>query len=321
MANQWLRLWHDMPNDPKWRTIARRSGEPVSLVLAVYLHLLVDASQNVTRGHVDVTAEDLASALDADESQIEAVLDAMDGRVVESGKLTGWDKRQVKREDSGSPEGGAMSAAERKRAQRERERIAKLEQESQQRHAESRKVTTDKEEDKDKDKRNKKPKSGSGEPNAPKAKKYSDWDFETAEYFYQTILTVQPDLKKPNLESWADSVRLMRERDNRSPDDIRAVWSFARADSFWQQNILSAGKLREKYDQLKAKMRAPNHAAHKQPNQPGLDPNDTSWINELYENGTFGSGVDGPSSEPCDQPIEGDFSRLDSSPQNTGAGG
>ncbi|EOB0003140.1 hypothetical protein, partial [Escherichia coli] len=20
MANAWLRLWHDMPNDPKWRT-------------------------------------------------------------------------------------------------------------------------------------------------------------------------------------------------------------------------------------------------------------------------------------------------------------
>ncbi|ENW8560590.1 hypothetical protein ACR6SH_005434, partial [Escherichia coli] len=25
MANAWLRLWHDMPNDPKWRTIARVS--------------------------------------------------------------------------------------------------------------------------------------------------------------------------------------------------------------------------------------------------------------------------------------------------------
>ncbi|EOP2197647.1 hypothetical protein QSF09_003200, partial [Escherichia coli] len=26
MANAWLRLWHDMPNDPKWRTISRVSG-------------------------------------------------------------------------------------------------------------------------------------------------------------------------------------------------------------------------------------------------------------------------------------------------------
>lgn len=59
-----------------------------------------------------------------------------------------------------------------------------------------------------------------------------------------------------------------------------------------------------------------NHATHKQPNQSGLDPNDTSWINELYENGTFGQGVDSQSGEPCNPPIEGDFSRLDCSPQN-----
>ncbi|WP_252356698.1 hypothetical protein, partial [Escherichia coli] len=26
MANAWLRLWHDMPNDPRLRTIARVSG-------------------------------------------------------------------------------------------------------------------------------------------------------------------------------------------------------------------------------------------------------------------------------------------------------
>ncbi|EEY1988416.1 phage replisome organizer, partial [Escherichia coli] len=40
MANAWLRLWHDMPNDPKWRTIARVSGQPIATVMAVYIHLL-----------------------------------------------------------------------------------------------------------------------------------------------------------------------------------------------------------------------------------------------------------------------------------------
>ncbi|WP_252355071.1 hypothetical protein, partial [Escherichia coli] len=28
MANAWLRLWHDMPNDPKWRTQNRVAGQP-----------------------------------------------------------------------------------------------------------------------------------------------------------------------------------------------------------------------------------------------------------------------------------------------------
>lgn len=133
---KWLRLWHDMPNDPKWRTISRASKQPIALVQAVYIHLLVDASQNVTkchdgsqRGHVTVTIEDLASALDVENEQIEAVLNAMQGRVLDGSKITGWEARQPKKEDLGNSETGAKSATQRKREQRERER--KLKEESQ----------------------------------------------------------------------------------------------------------------------------------------------------------------------------------------------
>ncbi|UAN48022.1 phage replisome organizer [Serratia sp. JSRIV001] len=154
MANSWLRLWHDMPNDPKWRTIARLSGQPVALVQATYLHLLVSASQSVTRGHADVTHEDLASALDVTERDIGQILEAMQGRVLDGKDLTGWKKRQVKREDSGNPETGAKSAAERKNAQRERQRLAK---EKEARHNASRNVTPDKDKDKDKDLKDKTP--------------------------------------------------------------------------------------------------------------------------------------------------------------------
>lgn len=137
-GNQWLRLWHEMPNDPKWRTIARHSGQPLALVQAAYLHLLVDASRNVTRGHATVTAEDLASALDCDMSQIEAVLSAMQGRVLNGQELTGWDKRQPKREDNGNETTGAKSATQRKREQREREKEATQEANVTQCHAMSR---------------------------------------------------------------------------------------------------------------------------------------------------------------------------------------
>ncbi|WP_372966601.1 hypothetical protein [Marinobacter sp.] len=98
----WLRLWHDMPNDPKWRTIARLSRQPISLVQAVYIHLLVDASKNETRGNATVTVEDLASALDADDEQIQAILDAMQDRVLEGRYIAGWEKRQPKRNDDSS---------------------------------------------------------------------------------------------------------------------------------------------------------------------------------------------------------------------------
>ncbi len=161
MANEWLRLWHDMPNDPKWRTIARISGQPLALVQAVFLHLMVDASRNVTRGHVSVTHEDLASALDVTHTEIEAIFDAMQGRVIDGDVLTGWDRRQPKREDLGNPDTGTKSAAERKRQQRQRDRDVLSDRDDADdcvtddtnsiSHAESRKVTTDKDKDKDKE--------------------------------------------------------------------------------------------------------------------------------------------------------------------------
>lgn len=149
MANQWLRLWHDMPTDPKWRTIARHSKQPISLVQAVYLHLLVDASRNVTRGHATVTTEDLASALDVDDSAIQAVFDAMQGRVMDGMRLSGWDIRQPKREEPSIGESPAKTAAQRKQEQRAREKEAQEQSESRQCHDESRNVTTDKDKDKE----------------------------------------------------------------------------------------------------------------------------------------------------------------------------
>lgn len=115
MANSWLRLWHDMPNDPKWRTIARVSGQPISAVLAVYIHLLVIASNATERGRTqNVCSEDLASALDLDTEQIDSILSAMQGRVLDGDAVSGWAKRQVERED-----GSAERAKRWREAQKE----------------------------------------------------------------------------------------------------------------------------------------------------------------------------------------------------------
>ncbi|EOM0066637.1 DnaT-like ssDNA-binding domain-containing protein, partial [Escherichia coli] len=160
MANAWLRLWHDMPNDPKWRTIARVSGQPIATVMAVYIHLLVSASRNVTtchgvslRGHIDVTTEDLASALDVTEDVIDSILHAMQGRVLDGDLISGWEKRQVLKEDNGNVSQTAKSPAERKRAQREREKLRKhnadCHDESRRVTHLSRQVTTDKDTDTD----------------------------------------------------------------------------------------------------------------------------------------------------------------------------
>lgn len=115
----WVRLWHDMPTDPKWRTIARKSGQRVGDVIAVFNFVLVNASANASeRGRThNLFADDIATALDLDEADVSAILDAMKGKVLAAdGKLLGWEKRQPKREDS-SAERAKAWRDERKRTQ------------------------------------------------------------------------------------------------------------------------------------------------------------------------------------------------------------
>ena len=153
MSNQWLRLWHDMPNDPKWRVIAKASGQPVHLVMALYVTLLVDASKNtMSRGVTTCHDEDLSVTLDCDMSQIEQIKQAMQGRVLDGNRLKGWETRQPKREDLGNTETGAKSAAERQRERRERLKTESKSDGETQCHEASRNVTIDKDKDKDKDK-------------------------------------------------------------------------------------------------------------------------------------------------------------------------
>ena len=95
--------------------------------------------------------------------------------------------------------------------------------------------------------------------NKNKNKKYSrkpkvyDEDsvyFQLAKLLFDKILENNPDHKRPNLQKWADDVRLMMERDNRTEEQIRYLIEWAQNDSFWKRNILSIAKLREKFDQL-----------------------------------------------------------------------
>ncbi len=117
MANQWLRLWHDMPTDPKWRTVAKISGQRIGDVMAVYMHLLVCASNATERGRTQsFNCEDVATSLDIETEQVAAIVDAMQGRVLDGESVKGWAKRQVDRDDG---------AAERARAWREQKKAEK----------------------------------------------------------------------------------------------------------------------------------------------------------------------------------------------------
>ena len=104
MAISWCRLWHELPVDPKWRVIGRKSNQPVSNVISVYIFMLVSASQNSERGVIgDWNDEDVAAALDIDTEDVANIREAMQGKVLDGDKVTGWEKRQPKREDDSAP--------------------------------------------------------------------------------------------------------------------------------------------------------------------------------------------------------------------------
>lgn len=84
--------------------------------------------------------------------------------------------------------------------------------------------------------------------------KFTDEDTKLARWIFNLILALDGDRKEPNFNSWSDTIRLMRERDKLTHREIAEVFKWANNDSFWQANILSVSKLREKFSDLKIKM-------------------------------------------------------------------
>lgn len=84
------------------------------------------------------------------------------------------------------------------------------------------------------------------------AKKFSftEMDLAMAKEMFARIQKLNPNHKQPNFEAWANDIRLLGERDGKSYPEIIELFEWANQDRFWQANILSPRKLREKWDVL-----------------------------------------------------------------------
>ena len=80
--------------------------------------------------------------------------------------------------------------------------------------------------------------------------KFEPIDMELSRKLLSLIRGNTPTFKEPNLDNWAENIRLMRERDERTVDQIQWLIEWSQKDNFWAANILSTSKLREKFDQL-----------------------------------------------------------------------
>ncbi len=102
-SEHWFRWHHGTVTDPKWRVVASRCVTPVTVghVVAIWAAMVENASQASTRGQLEGwDDEDIAALFGFDLAQVIAIREAMQGKTLDGNCLSGWEKRQPKREDN-----------------------------------------------------------------------------------------------------------------------------------------------------------------------------------------------------------------------------
>ena len=94
---------------------------------------------------------------------------------------------------------------------------------------------------------------------------FTDEDMAFSLEMKQRIEGVGYSVKESVLPKWANTIRLMRERDGIEPLFMREVFIWANNNDFWSGNIRSADSFREQFEQLKVKMALKQRSCQKEP--------------------------------------------------------
>lgn len=82
-------------------------------------------------------------------------------------------------------------------------------------------------------------------------RKYSDEHFQLAKILKNNLSDAFPkEMSKVDLDKWANTIRLMIERDERTIESIAYVINWLPTNDFWFGNIRSAEKLRKQFEKL-----------------------------------------------------------------------
>lgn len=103
-------------------------------------------------------------------------------------------------------------------------------------------------------------------------------DLKTAQWISTRVKLINPACKAPDITSWSNTVRLIRQIDNRSHQEICALYDWASKHHFWQANVLSPESLRKQWDKLTMQR---NAGGEQRGGKPDLDFNNTDWAYEV----------------------------------------
>lgn len=104
-------------------------------------------------------------------------------------------------------------------------------------------------------------------------------DLRAAQWIYGKVRMVDATAAEPNWPEWANTVRLMRQQDDRNHHEICDLFKWANKHHFWSANILSPAALRKQWGKLKAQ----RNAEFDKPRQTStaLDYDNTDWAEGL----------------------------------------
>ena len=93
---EWFRVYHGITQDAKLQVVAKRTNQPMAIVVAVWLCLLEAASKHDPRGIAKVDLEQVAVTQGIDTEIVESIVKAFrdKGMMDKSGNIKAWHTRQ-----------------------------------------------------------------------------------------------------------------------------------------------------------------------------------------------------------------------------------
>lgn len=84
--------------------------------------------------------------------------------------------------------------------------------------------------------------------------KYTSDDLDFAEWFYSGLVVINPEHKRPDIEKWADVIRLIRTVNKKTYKEMSDLFVWVGNSEFWVSIILSPASLRKHWDKLTIQM-------------------------------------------------------------------
>lgn len=88
--------------------------------------------------------------------------------------------------------------------------------------------------------------------NNTRRNKFDDTHLSLANLLNNLIHQNNEEAKQPNIESWANDLRIMIEQDKRDPEKVKNAIIWSQKDDFWSGVVLSPKSLRKNYDKMAA---------------------------------------------------------------------